>query len=215
MRGLLEKDFRLIAQRKQTLLMYAAIALMMAMTMDSTYIIGYTVSLCVLLAVGTVSYDEFDNGFLFLMTLPVDRKTYVDEKYLFCILLDLAGWCVATLIYCGIALAQGRMAEAVAELPTLASMMIPLTLGISVMLPIQLKYGAGKSHLALAILFGSAVLVVVGVRRLILSGAASSLGKRLSSLSPEAWVLALSAVSLLVLFGSYLWSRHIMEEKEF
>ena len=91
MRGLLEKDFRLIAQRKQTLLMYAAIALMMAMTMDSTYIIGYTVSLCVLLAVGTVSYDEFDNGFLFLMTLPVDRKTYVDEKYLFCILLDLAG----------------------------------------------------------------------------------------------------------------------------
>lgn len=31
----------------------------------------------------TISYDGFDNCYLFLMTLPVTRKKYVNEKYLF------------------------------------------------------------------------------------------------------------------------------------
>ena len=49
------------------------------------------VSLCVvwdstivtaIFAITTISYDEFDNGLAFLMTLPVTRKQYVAEKYL-------------------------------------------------------------------------------------------------------------------------------------
>lgn len=43
-----------------------------------------------MIAVGTLSYDETDNGLAFLMTLPVDRKTYVREKYLFILICTAA-----------------------------------------------------------------------------------------------------------------------------
>lgn len=37
------------------------------------------------LSAGTISYDTSDHGMQFLLTLPVTRREYVKEKYLFCI----------------------------------------------------------------------------------------------------------------------------------
>ncbi|WP_090163741.1 ABC-2 transporter permease [Eubacterium pyruvativorans] len=34
------------------------------------------------------------------MTLPVDRKTYVREKYLFILICTAAAWCIAAILYC-------------------------------------------------------------------------------------------------------------------
>ena len=83
--GLIEKDLRLTLVRKQTLFIFLAMALIMGQSMEGEFLVGYLTMFAVLVAIGTTSYDEFDNGFAFLMTLPFDRKTYVREKYLFCL----------------------------------------------------------------------------------------------------------------------------------
>ncbi len=80
MRGLLEKDLRLTLCRKQTIMLFLFMTLVMGMSMDGSFLVGYLTMLMMMIAVGTLNYDEFDNGFAFLMTLPFDRKTYVREK---------------------------------------------------------------------------------------------------------------------------------------
>ena len=65
MRGLIEKDLRLTLARKQTILIFFVMALIMGASMDGSFLIAYLTMLATILAVGTISYDEFDNGFAF------------------------------------------------------------------------------------------------------------------------------------------------------
>ncbi len=53
-------------------------------------IVGYCTMFGMLFTVNTISYDEFDHGYLFLFTLPVTRKDYVLEKI--CIYDALRRW---------------------------------------------------------------------------------------------------------------------------
>ena len=93
--GLIEKDLRLTFARKQTLLIFFIMALVMGISMDGSFIVGYLTMLAAVISIGTISYDEYDNGFAFLMTLPFGRKTYVREKYLFCLkILLIVSLCV-------------------------------------------------------------------------------------------------------------------------
>ncbi len=74
MLGLIEKDLRLTLTRTQTLLLFFIMTLVMGITIGGSFLISYPAIIAVITAVGTISYDEFDNGFAFLMTLPFDRK---------------------------------------------------------------------------------------------------------------------------------------------
>ena len=82
MRGLLEKDIRLLMHSKQKFLCFIAIAIVLGVTQKNTFMLGYSTFLIAALLVSTLSYDELDHGFTFLFTLPIDRKMYVREKYL-------------------------------------------------------------------------------------------------------------------------------------
>lgn len=83
MAGLLEKDIRLIMQRKQMLLLFVVIAVVLGFSQDGTFILGYLSFCAAIVMVNTISYDELDHGYEFLMTLPITAKIYVKEKYLF------------------------------------------------------------------------------------------------------------------------------------
>lgn len=58
-------------------------------------IVGYCTMFGMLFTVNTISYDEFDHGYLFLFTLPVTRKDYVLEKYVFMMLCGGGFWAVS------------------------------------------------------------------------------------------------------------------------
>ncbi len=92
MNGLMEKDLRILLQRKQVFLIFIVLAVFLCMTQGSVFVVGYLPLISVMLAVGTISYDEFDNGYPFLMTLPITRKTDAAEKYLFCLFTVLGAW---------------------------------------------------------------------------------------------------------------------------
>lgn len=217
MTGLLEKDFRLTLSRKQTLLIFLIMALFMGISMDGSFIIGYLTMLATIVAVGTISYDEYDNGFAFLMTLPFDRKTYVIEKYLFCLIMAAGAWCVGVLMDGIGKLIQHKALTLSSEFPMLLALIPVLYLTVAVMIPLQLKYGSEKSRIALYIIFGFVAVLIVGAENILNSSSDlfSGLAKTLENISPTVVLLSLTAVCALAACASCLWSIRIMEKKEF
>lgn len=96
MSGLIQKDMCLLLQRSKVLIVLIGIGAIMGFSTDGSFIIGFLTMTCAILTVGTISYDEFDNGYPFLFTLPITQKTYVTGKYVFCMLGGLIGWSVSS-----------------------------------------------------------------------------------------------------------------------
>ena len=93
MKGLLTKDFRILAGQKRYFTIIILIALIFLCSgQPAQIIVGYCTMFGMLFTVNTISYDEFDHGYLFLFTLPVTRKDYVLEKYVFMLLCG-GGFC--------------------------------------------------------------------------------------------------------------------------
>lgn len=87
MKGLIIKDFQLLFSNKRILYIVFAIALFSAMMGDGitlTYISSFVAVMLQVSALATISYDNYQHGNTFLMTLPLRRKDYVIEKYIFC-----------------------------------------------------------------------------------------------------------------------------------
>ena len=216
MRGLMEKDLRLIFTRKQTVLVFIVMALIMGMSMDGSFVIGYLTMLATIVAIGTVSYDEYDNGFAFLMTLPFDRKTYVREKYLFCLIMATAMWCIGAVLYFVINTFRGIPSD-LSELPLLVSIIPTIYLSAAIMIPLQLKYGSEKSRIVLFIIFGIFAILIIAAKNVVGDSDIPfiKLEEFLDGLSPALILLTLADISALISFISYLCSVRIMENKEF
>lgn len=96
MKGLLTKDFRILAGQKRYFTIIILIALIFLCSgQPAQIIVGYCTMFGMLFTVNTISYDEFDHGYLFLFTLPVTRKDYVLEKYVFMMLCGGGFWAVS------------------------------------------------------------------------------------------------------------------------
>ena len=217
MLGLIEKDLRLTLTRKQTLLIFFIMALVMGLSMDGSFIIGYLTMLATIIAIGTISYDEFDNGLAFLMTLPVDRKTYVREKYLFSFMMAAAAWCVGALLYCIGNVIRSNAADISGELPMLLALIPVMYLSAAILIPLQLKYGSEKSRIVLFIIFGIIMVLIYGVKKVVKrpDNLFAEMAKTLSGMSPMLILLVLTAVCAVICCISCLWSIRIMEKKEF
>ena len=95
---MLTKDFRILAGQKRYFTIIILIALIFLCSgQPAQIIVGYCTMFGMLFTVNTISYDEFDHGYLFLFTLPVTRKDYVLEKYVFMLLCGGGFWAVSAL----------------------------------------------------------------------------------------------------------------------
>lgn len=72
MNGLLEKDIRLIIQRKREMFTFLIIAVVLGVSQNGIFAIAFLTLVCTLLFVGTISNDE--GGYAFLQTLPITKK---------------------------------------------------------------------------------------------------------------------------------------------
>ena len=216
MLGLLVKDLRIALTRKYALLIILVIALIMGTSMEGPFIIGYVTMIALMLAVGTIIYDEMDNGYVFMMTMPLTRKTYVREKYLFCLLSALVAWLVGAILTCAAYIIR-QNASALLEVIPISLVLIPVLFILpAVMIPLQLKLGAERSRIATYIIFGFiAGLIFMGKKLLDESDLPAKIEPALNSFPPVAVVVAITAFGLLVVFISYLCSVRIMMKKEF
>ncbi len=158
MKGLLIKDARLIWKQKRFLVILLFLAIMLNFNSDGTFVIAYLSFIGFSFVLSTITYDETDNGYLFLMTLPVSRKMFAVEKYVFGLLLGSFTWTVGFFISIIFKLAtEGEVSlfdfsvESLLLIPVFAVM-------LSILLPFQFKFGSEKGRIAMFLAFAVAVV---------------------------------------------------------
>ena len=222
MKGMLIKDFRLLKnQGKSLLLMLLVVAIFMNFITDvgPAFIVGYITIIFSLFTATTISYDEFDNCYLFIMTLPVTRKKYVNEKYVFALLSIVCTWVLGTVLGTILLLVQpAAEMNAVDWLGSCIGYIFAAWICVSIMLPIRLKFDSEKSRYANFIM-----IAVVFIAEFLVSSVIDYLPMSIVEAGKE-WFYGLSAGGVLGIAGgitvaaviiSYLCSQHIMAKKEF
>lgn len=159
MKGLLKKDFCLLAGQKTTVMIVLMLGIILTISEgDISFAIFYSAFVGATLAISTLSYDSYENGMAFLMTLPMQRKNYVQEKYLFVFLVSTV---LSTIIFAlGLIMQMinGRQDALMATVIMFVGALLSIMVLMSIMIPVQLKFGAEKSRVIMLIVAGVIVL---------------------------------------------------------
>ena len=219
-RGLLEKDFRLFFRQGGNLFcVLAFVALFFTLTekKTATFIAIYIPSVIAVYAGNTISYDENNHGYMYLFSLPVNRKVYVREKYIFSFIMTACGWCIGV-ICAGIAVLINP--EEVYNQEMLAMELITLFVFqaiAGIMIAIRLRFEGEKGRIVLPI----AILIIFAVCYTISSFMEANLELKerilhvIGGIGDFEIAIALIVLSLLVWFVSYKYSMRVMKKKEF
>ncbi len=213
MKGLLANDFALMRQRMKIMLFLIVWGIIMVFVMENgAFVVGWMVMIATITSISTISYDEYDNCMPFLMSLPVTRRTYAVEKYLFSMLFGTGSWLLSVLIVAVFGRFGGKSFSPAEDLPMLITFLALMLVIVAVSIPPQLKWGAEKGRTVLLILYAMvfAVFFLVGK----LGGIKASVGK-MDALSPSSVVIPFFAAGLILLAVSVMLSIRIMEKKEF
>ncbi|MBQ3796984.1 MAG: ABC-2 transporter permease [Butyrivibrio sp.] len=216
MRGLIEKDLRLLFKRKQIFAVIIFVEIMLGISGSGNFAVVYFTMLAGIIAAGTLSYDEFDNGLEFLFTLPIDRKTYIRGKYVLCAAFCAVAWLISIGLYAITEMISGHNADIIAELPLLFIILPSMSMMSTVILPLQLKFGSEKGKVALFVICGCLAAAIVLIKNMFFDTeeAMLSLVYGLQGISMGAVILGFTAVCILVVLITYSLSVKIMQNKE-
>lgn len=217
MKGLLIKDFRLMRGQRTFFLAIIAISILTAVTSSNIlFAISFLGFVCPMFVLSSISYDEFDNGNAFLFSLPITRKGYVFEKYIFGLILSIAALIFSTAVCLIISVIKNTVS--INEIFITALTVFPAELLIlSLMLPFQLKFGAEKGRIAIIAVLGG--VSVIGV---LLAKAAEAMNINLyellnavSKLGMQTFFLLYLLISFIILIISCRISIKVINKKEF
>lgn len=218
MKAMLIKDWKLMKGQKQFgLILCVFLAVFVVINDNLGFLISYMTLMASIFSISTVSYDEYNNGMVYLLALPISRRKYVEEKYLFCLLTSLIVSVVSLIVTLGIGIV--RSTNATSE-DLVISAAAALGIGVLIcgfMLPIQLKFGPEKSRIAMAVM-GAAIFAIVYVMVWIGKRMGTDMENVLQNFNNlSEGVVAVSAVviCLAVLLISMFISVHVMEKREF
>lgn len=216
MKGLLIKDIRTIMQQKSTLLLMWLVGVFMLFTYDSyAFSITYIMVVTGTLTMTTISYDDFNKGMTFLMTLPITRSMYIKSKYLFMVG-NLILNAVAIIILSMVAISVRKMPVEFNEvlLTTIMSICC-LGLFLAVILPFLFKYGAEKGRVVLFIMVGAVTAVAFAISKVMPEANLEGLLSKMDQIPvPVITVIAVGIVAVLLLVSMSI-STSIIKKKEY
>ena len=216
MRGLLVKEIELMKQQKQFFILVVVMGIILNLTGSGSvsFATGYFTIITAIFVITTMSYDEFDNGFVFLMTLPITRKQYVAEKYLLGTGLTIVAWAVATVLalICKFAANRG---ESVSEIMIGGVATIPVALlMLAMFIPLGIYFGVEKGRY-IAIVLWIIIIAVVYALVKTMGFSEETVSAWLNGLN---WGIAFAVEALITVIGylgSFWISARFMEKKEF
>lgn len=213
MRALIAKDIRLFRSMKNVVLIYVAMiaaSIIFGQKQMGVMLINLCVVMFTYLSMSTMSYDDFDNGMEFILTLPTSKKIYAIEKYVLAVITLV----VMSIVGAGLLVALGL--EFNAAILDIAPMAVIAIVLVSINLPLTLKFGSEKTKMLTLILFmGLGSLVgTLGTSNLneILN---SDLVKKIMSLGKLQLGIGIGLMAIIILFVSYCISIKISENKEY
>lgn len=214
MKGLFIKDLEIARMQKKFFVILLVMAIFLSSISGADFAIGYLTVLCAMFVITTVSYDEFDNGYGYLMTLPIQRKDYVKEKYLFGLVLTLFGGFLGT----AIEFIHNQKQTSGIEILCASIIMLSVGLGmVAVMLPCVFKFGQEKGRYMFFGIGGGIFGIAYFLRKAVpeAGNIFSNIINKLSNMK----MTTISFFILLVVFFIYMISCRIsiriMEKKEF
>ena len=223
MKTLLVKDYRILMTQKKSFFILLLVGVVMVIsTFEIDFLTGYMMMMAMVLSLGTVNYDELDNGMAFIMTLPASRKTYAVEKYVLTMINIVACAAVMLIIYFltkGFINWQFDVADMVS---VTAGWICGIMIAASVMIPLYLKYGAEKRRVVMMILWGIVAVIAIGGQKIMevtanteVANAMKDFFVKISTLPPAVIVLAVVGILAMVVIFSLGISVRIMQKKEF
>lgn len=219
-RGLLEKDFRLFFRQGGNLflvLVFVALFFILTGKTAAAFIAMYIPSVLAIYSGNTISYDENGHGYTYLFSLPVNKKIYVREKYIFSFIMTACGWCIG-MICAGIMVLINP--EEVFDLEMLAMELITFFVfqaiaGIMIAIRIRFEGEKGRIVLPIAILIIFAICYTIGSILKTNPEFKESILNVIGGTGDLEIAIALIVLSLLVWYASYRYSMRVMRKKEF
>lgn len=217
MKGLLLKDFALMKMQKNFFIIILGIAAFITiLEKNISFPMGFLPIVISLFTLSTISYDEFDNGNAFLFSLPITRKDYVLEKYIFGLISGIMSLLLGTVISL-VAIGITKTGSFNEIFLTAGSLFPTILLILSIMLPFILKFGGEKGRIAIIGVMG--LIFVIG---LLLIKTTEYLGidlyvliNKLPKFEPLVYIILFLLFSVVILGISYLISLTILKKKEF
>lgn len=217
MKGLLIKDLLLLKnQQRFFLLIFFMSAGMLLVGVNSVFVINYVTLIFTMFTLSSISYDEFDNGYAFLFSLPITRNQYAAEKYVFGFVTGGSACIIVTVI----ALIMNFVRGGAGTLELLITALLYLFMSLlfmAVVVPVQLKFGTEKGRIVLifiiGLIFAAGFIVVKAAKTFQLD--LSTVIAALTSFAAGPVITVLLLISLAAVYGSYLISVNIMKKKQF
>lgn len=204
--------------QKMFFIVIAVMAVTFGYMMDTgSFIVGYGTFIISLFVISTISYDEFNNGFTFLFTLPVSRNDYVKEKYLFAFCLSGIACLVATLLSILFEMLKGNELLILESLLSSMAVLMAALVLVMIIIPVQLKFGQNKGNIAVVLVVGIAFVIGYLIIKSFefLNIDIANIINWFSQLGVTGAVLILMAVVAVIGIVSYQISSRIMLKKEF
>ena len=220
MKGLLIKDLMLLKNNAQFFAILGIISLMfLIMYSNVTFVVSYITIMFSMFSISSISYDRDDNGMSFLFTLPVNRRDYVNSKYVFALIIILGSVTVSSFLT--FAAGMVRRLEFIPEDGLMGAGSAVLCAGVmsALMIPLSLKFEAEKSRIVMPAVIGTAFVIAFCITKVIkflgIEGDIIVLVKRIEN--ANVWIVlgAILGITAILFFISYLFSFKIMEKKEF
>ena len=220
MKGLIIKDIELMKGNRR---LYAgvyliAVFMLFVTGMNTIFFVSYISILSGIIGLNTVSFDQADNGMAFLMTLPVSRKSYAAEKYVFGLCFCVVSWILAVLVGIAVHCITGAVVDYQEWFWGCLSGLWIAVLSVSICIPVEFKFRPENVRFIFMGIFIALAGIAYGGIRLIQMVTKVDMDLMVSNyLSGHtvAAVMICLAICLVIFLGSFMISTRIMEKKEF
>lgn len=216
MRGLLVKDIALMRNQMKSFAVILAAAVIMMVANDNVALpVAYVCMVFAMFGINSISYDEFDNGYSFLFTLPFKRRQYVLSKYVFSLLSVLTGAVIAFVFMVAVLAFRGEMHTLTEQIDFMIGYSAGAMVFLSIILPIHLKYGAEKSRIALIVIAAVVVAMAFLLEKIPMNFDVFVLLVKIEHMNDALISGIVTLVCVCIVVMSYLISCRVMEKKEF
>lgn len=213
MKGLMIKDFCLLGNQKKILPVYLLLMVWFTAMHSDGFAFPFLTMMASILTVGTISYDEIDHSQGYLFTLPVERKTYVQGKF-------ILGWivvAVSILLAAACSLVRALVSDGMSfgELGTTALLSaIAGAAMLAVMIPIRIRFTGDQGRIVLFAVYGVVALVAILLTK-VLPGGQEQVTEALAGMGMPVLLLLASAAACVLTVAGWLLGIRFMKKKEF
>ena len=219
MKALFIKDIRIVLKQQRVLIcaFFAVITILAFATDNSMYAVAFVLFLVPTMMLTTISYDTFENGMSYIMSLPVSVKDYVAEKYILTVVSSLIFNIMATILI-NVVLSIGK-GVGIMPLELIVNAMLAqfmVLIYISLVLPVDIRFGTDKGMIIVVLM-----AVVIGAVGPMLgninvdSGLMYKLSESEITSVPVNTALLLMSVGGVFVIVSYFISVKLMKQMEY